>query len=88
MQPAAVDMARVGVTVLLACLACTVLPVLAQDPYEYYSGFGSGSGELAGDGSNPPVDQEQEVEDKFIAHYQEDPDFQLCERYPYSKKIF
>ena len=84
MQPAAVDMAqRVGLLVLL-CLACIAMSAKAQD---YLSGSGSGSGYGSEDESKVPIDQEPDepAEEKYIARYEEDPDFNLCERYPHGE---
>ena len=88
MQPAAVDMAqRVGLLVLL-CLACIAMSAKAQDYLSSGSGSGSGSGYGPEDESKVPIDQEPDEpaeEDKYIAHYVEDPDFNLCERYPHGE---
>ena len=87
MQPEAVDMARVAVLVLLACLACTTPTVVAQD---LYSGSGSGSGDYYGD--HTMVDQEKDSEDVVeveefpsILKYKEDKEFHICNRYPYGE---
>lgn len=90
MQPAAVDMARVALLVLLACLACTIPAALAQ--YDYLgsgSGSGSGSGYYIKDSTRvdqePDEDAYDEEEDEYIVKYVEDNGFNLCDRYPYGK---
>ena len=84
MQPKAVDMARVAMLFLLACVACTS-PLLVEASW---SGSGSGSGfdDYTYD-SKIPVDQEPDkaVEDKYIVEYVEE-NFTLCERYPYGEE--
>lgn len=87
MQPAAVDMARVALMVLLACLACTIPAALAQYDYDG-SGSASGSGYYYGDRDQTLIDQEPEdeiTEAEYIAKYVEDKDFNLCDRYPLGK---
>lgn len=89
MQPAAVDMARVALLVLLACLACTPSSVSAQDSTfgeEYYSGSGSGSGSASGEGDPTLIDQEREepTEEEYIVKYV-DEEFNICQRYPSGK---
>ena len=85
MQPAAVDMARVALLVLLACLACTSSSVWAQDSkFEDFSGSGSGS--ASGEGDPTLIDQEREepTEEEYLVKYV-DEEFNLCERYPSGK---
>ena len=85
MQPAAVDMARVALLILLACLAFAASSVSAQGSNtedEYYSGSGSGSGFK----DQTMIDQEEptQKEEEFVVKYV-DEEFNICERYPTGK---
>ena len=88
MQPAAVDMARVALVVLLACLACTAIPPALAQLYDHSgSGSGSGSGYYYGDPTLVDQEPEDEVitESERMVEYEEDKEFDICSRYPHGK---
>lgn len=91
MQPVAVDMARVALSVLLALFlaTCTLTSVSAQDDSKFEEEYYSGSGSASGIGGDPTlIDQEKEIptEEEYLVKYV-DEDFKICERYPSGKRI-